>query len=156
MLLTWEEGRLARAEVQHLVAVHEAEIVPLILCHERLHYQPVEAVVFSCLKACGCPLIPLKGGPAQGGNEDDEVKGPILVLADPGYAAVLLVGMALQLQPLSLPGVCDAAVTKSGRHLVPLAPDARAAYGREILVGTTWEEPRPHQANLVLCPWGVR
>lgn len=156
MLLTWEEGRLARAEVQHLVAVHEAEIVPLILRPERLHYQLVEPPGFRRLKVSGCPLVPRKGGPRQGGNEDDEVKGPILVQADPEYTTVVVGGQTLQLQPLSQPGVCDAAVTKPGRHLVLLALDPKAACRREILLGTTWEEPCRLQANLVLCPWGVR
>lgn len=127
MLLTWEEGRLARAEVQHLVAVHEAEIVPLILRHERLHYQLVEPPGFRRLEASGCPLVPRKGDPGQGGNEDDEVKGPILVQADPEYTAVVVGGQTLQLQPLSQLGVCDAAVTKPDTHLVLPALDPKAA-----------------------------
>jgi len=149
VLLTWEEGRQARAEVQHLVAVHEAEIVPIVPRLERLHYQPVELAVFHCLEACGRLLAPLEGGPGQGGDKDDEVKGPILVLADPECAAVILSGQTFQLQPLSHLGVCDAAVTKPDRHTVALAVDPRTACGREILVGTAWEEPcPPGQASL--------
>lgn len=71
--LTWDEGRLATAEVQHLVAAHEAEIVPLISPRERLHYQVVDTAEFPRLKACGCLLVPLEGGAVQGRDEDDEV-----------------------------------------------------------------------------------
>lgn len=133
VLLTWEEGRLAAAEVEHLVAVHDAEIVPLVLPHERLHYQLVGAAVFPCLEACGFLLVPIKSAPGQGRDEDDEVKVPALVLADPECATVLLDGETFQLQPLSHLGVCDASVTKPGRHLVPLAPDPRAAWGEKSL-----------------------
>lgn len=73
MSLTWDEGRLATAEVQHLVAAHEAEIVPLISPRERLHYQVVDTAEFPRLKACGCLLVPLEGGAVQGRDEDDEV-----------------------------------------------------------------------------------
>ena len=41
LLLTWEEGALSRAEVQHLIDVVDAEIGPLVLCPEVLHYQPI-------------------------------------------------------------------------------------------------------------------
>lgn len=51
VLLTWKEGRLAGAEEQHLVVNHHAEIVPLVLGCERLHYQQIVRVVFARLKA---------------------------------------------------------------------------------------------------------
>lgn len=53
VLLTWKEGRLARAEEQHLVEIHHAEIFPLVLCCEKLHYQLIARVVFARLKASG-------------------------------------------------------------------------------------------------------
>lgn len=151
MLLTWEEDRLARAEVQHLVDVYEAEIVPLILWHERLHYQPVEHAVFPRLKAFGCPRIPRKGGPGKGRDEDDEAKGPSLVLVDPVYATVLVAALTPQIQSLSHLGLCGAA----NLHLIPLAMDPRAACGRGI-VRITQEEPCPLRTNLIACPWGVK
>lgn len=156
VLLTWEEGRLAGAEVQHLVAVHEAEIVPLVLWRERLHYQPVEPAVFPCLKACGCLLVPCEGRPGHGRDEDDEMKGSTPVLEDPGCATVLLVSQTLQLQLLSQLGVCGTSVTKPGCHVIPLAPDPSAACGREILVVNPREELHPLWANLIPCPPGAR
>lgn len=140
-MLTWQEGRLARAEVQHLVFVQDAEIVPLILCLERLHRQQVACSIFPHLEMC--LFISLEGGLGHGTDEDDEAKGSILVLTDPGYTTVLLGALTLQLQPLSHLGV--SAATKLDLH--PRAVGPRAACGREILVRSAREEPRPRRAN---------
>lgn len=56
------------------------------------------------------------------------MKGPRLVLADPGDAAVLGI-CALQLQGLSALGVRALAVVELGRHRDPLALGSRAACG---------------------------
>lgn len=149
MLLTWEEDGLARAEVKGLVGVHEAEIVPLVLWCERLHYQPVEPAVFPCLKVFGGPhtILP-KGGPGKGIDEDNEAKVPSLVLVDPEYATAHVVALTLQHQPLSHPGLCDA----MDLHRILLAMDPRAACGRGILMGTAQEEPCSLWTNLVPSP----
>lgn len=99
MLLTWKEGRLGRAEVQLLVENHHAEILPLVLQCERFHHQMIGHTIFPGLKACGCFLIPLKGNLGCGADEDNEVKGPTLVLVDPESSSVL-VSVTLQLQLL--------------------------------------------------------
>lgn len=55
--------------------------------------------MFARLKACGCSVIP-KCGPGSGTDEDNEVKGLLLVLVEPECTTVP-VSLALQLQPLS-------------------------------------------------------
>lgn len=106
MLLTWEEGTLAWAEVQHFVETHHTEISPLVLWCERFHCQPIDRVHFARLKARGCSLTPLKCGPGKGIDEDNEVKGPTPVLMDPGCPRAP-VSVTLQLQPLSHPELAD-------------------------------------------------
>ena len=79
LLLTWEEGTLSRAEVQHLVDVACAEIDPLILGCEVLHHQQIDFSCPACFKLWRCSLVPLEGVPGNRGTGDNEVKVPILV-----------------------------------------------------------------------------
>lgn len=106
MLLTWKEGKLGRAEVELLVENHHAEILPLVLRCKRFHHQMIEHAIIPGFKECGCFLIPLKGDPGCGTDEDNEVKGSTLVLVDPESSTVL-VSATLQLQPLPHPQLGD-------------------------------------------------
>lgn len=87
-----------------------------------------------------CSLILPKVGPGHGTDEDNEVKGPMLVLADPG-CPIALVSLALQLQPLSHPQLSDV-LGRTDLYLKWLAINPRAACRGEILAGTTWEESK--------------
>ena len=78
MLLTWEEGALSRAKVQHLVDVAGAEIDPFILSCEVLHHQPIEVSCPPCFKLWRCYLVPMENVPGDRRTGDNEVKVPVL------------------------------------------------------------------------------